>query len=434
MIEIKRLKELEENELNNLFHRFGDDFTSIMTDTVIPIVNDVKKNGDNAVKKYTEKYDSVKLKNIQVTEKEIDLAYKNIPKEIINAFNLAKNNIEEFHLHQIKNNIIYTRDDETTLGVIYQPIEYAAIYTPGGKATYPSSILMGVIPALIAGVKNISIITPPNKEGKISDIILATCKIVGIERIYKIGGAQGIAAVGFGTESINKADIIVGPGNIYVTAAKTYLFSLGLIQIDSMAGPSEILIIADETANPNWIACDLLSQAEHEEMAIPLLVTTSEELAIKVKKHIITDIESNTGRHSIKKKAISDNGLILLVDSIEEAISFSNRFSPEHMELMILNPLEYLFKIKNVGSLFLGPYSPVAIGDYFSGTNHILPTGGASRFSSGLSVDTFTRRTSFQLLTKVSLERAKGPVNIMSKIEGFEDKHGGSVNIRFKKE
>ena len=431
MIKIKKLKDLNEKELSGLFNRYGSDFSSLLTDTVIPIVNDVKKNGDSAVKKYTSKFDKVKIDKLTVTTDEIEAGYKRTGKDIIDAFMLAKENIEEFHGRQKRDMIRYSRPDGTNLGLMYQPIERAAIYVPGGKASYPSSVLMGAIPAQIAGTKDITIITPPFKTGNISDMILAVCKILGITKIYKSGGAHGIAAAGFGTESISKADIIVGPGNIYVTAAKSYLFSLGAVQIDSMAGPSEVLIIAESDANPKWVAFDLLSQAEHEENAVPILVTTSKELAENVKNEIIKDIKNGKGRAKIKEESVSKNGLILLVESIEDAIKFSNSYGPEHMEFMVKNPMDYLPRIRNAGSLFLGEYSPVAVGDYFSGTNHVLPTGGAARFSSGLSVETFLRRTTFQMLTRDSLKKAAGPVNIMSEAEGFGDKHGGSVNVRF---
>ena len=255
-----------------------------------------------------------------------------------------------------------------------------------------------------------------------------------MNRIIKAGGAQGIAAAGFGTQTVPKADIIVGPGNIFVTAAKTYLFSMGVIQIDSMAGPSEVLIVADRNANPKWIAWDLLSQAEHEEMALAVLVTPSEKLARDVAEEIERDIAAGKGRHAIKKTSIARGGLILVCESIDQAVEFSNIYGPEHMELVVDNPLDYLGRIRNVGSLFLGPHAPVAVGDYYSGTNHILPTGGAARFSSGTSVDTFMRRTTFQWLPEAALKKALGPVGVMSKVEGFDDKHGGSVRVRFEKE
>ena len=433
MIPIKKLKDLTSHELDKLFNRFGEDFSSIMINTVIPIVNDVKNNGEDAVKKYTEKFDKIKLNDVIAAQKEIDNGHKNAPKDVLRAFMKAKDNIEEFHRRQLRENSIYTRKDGITLGVTYQAIENAGIYVPGGKASYPSSVLMGVIPAQIAGAENITVITPPNKEGKIPDIIYAICKECGVKNIIKSGGAQGIAFAAFGSDKHKKSDIIVGPGNIFVTAAKTYLFSMGIIQIDSMAGPSEVLIISDENSNPKWVAYDLLSQAEHEERAIAVLVTTSEKFAGDVKDEIIKDIESGGGRNDIKKTSIK-NGLILIVDSIDEAIEFSNRYGPEHMEFMVDNPLEYINKIKNVGSLFLGRYSPVAVGDYYSGTNHILPTGGAARFSSGTSVETFLRRTTFQLLDKNSLKKTAQSIKLMSTYEGFDDKHGGSVEIRLKGE
>ncbi|MCL1912140.1 MAG: histidinol dehydrogenase [Leptospirales bacterium] len=431
MVKIKNLKDLTGSELDGLFNRFGEDFSSIMINTVAPIVNDVKAGGDAAVKKYTEKFDGVKLNEIMASKEETERGFDSVPQNLIEAFTAARNNIEEFHLHQKRDTIMYERDG-TILGTMYQPIESAAIYVPGGKASYPSSVLMGVIPARIAGVKDISVITPPDKNGSVAAPILAVCKILGVEKIIKAGGAQGIAAAGLGTETVAKAEIIVGPGNIYVTAAKTYLFSLGIIQIDSLAGPSEVLIIADEEADPKWVAFDFLSQAEHEERALAILVTTSQKLAQAVKEEIEKDINSLCGRHEIKKAALK-NSLILVAGSIEEAIDFSNKFGPEHMEFVVRSPLDYLHSIKNVGSLFLGDYAPVAVGDYFSGTNHILPTGGAARFSSGTSVETFTRRTTFQYLNREALLRAKDAVNIMSEAEGFADKHGGSINVRFEK-
>jgi histidinol dehydrogenase len=432
MIKVKKLKDIAANDLEKLFNRFGQDLSEVLQKTVIPIINDVKEHGDSAVKKYNEKFDGIKPDTLLVSREEIENGYKKADPDILNAFMNAKVNIEEFHTHQKREMIRYTRADGTELGVMYHPIEKAAVYAPGGKASYPSSVLMGVIPAQIAGTKEITLITPPDKNGRISDIILAICKILGINKIVKAGGAHGIAAAGLGTETIEKSNIIVGPGNIYVTAAKAHLFSLGAVQIDGLAGPSEVLIIADENANPDWAAYDLLSQAEHEERAFPVLITTSNAFADKVKDAIVKDLKEGKGRQKIKKTSVENNGLIILADSIDEAIEFSNSFAPEHMELMVKDPMRYLDSIKNVGSLFLGNYAPVAVGDYYSGTNHILPTGGACRFSSGLSVETFLRRTTFQNLTNEALDMARGPINKMSKAEGFDDKHGGSVEIRFK--
>jgi len=432
MIPVKRLKDLSPAELDAQFNRFGEDFSSIMIDTVIPIVNDVKNRREKAVLEYTAKFDGVKLKSVTATQEEIEAGHKNTPKNVLKTFMKAAENVREFHQRQHKENSIYTRKDGIILGRTHQAIESAGIYVPGGKASYPSSVLMGVIPAQIAGTENVTVITPPNKEGKVPDIIYAICKELGVGQIIKSGGAQGIAISAFGSGSIKKSDIIVGPGNIFVTAAKTYLFSMGIIQIDSMAGPSEVLIISDEKSDPRWVAWDLLSQAEHEERAIAVLVTTSEELAHNVKDEINKDLQSGTGRNEIKKMSIKNNGLILIADTLDEAIEFSNKYGPEHMEFMVDNPLEYLEKIKNVGSLFLGRYAPVAVGDYYSGTNHVLPTGGAARFSSGTSVDTFMRHTTFQLLNRESLKKTMKDVKLMSQYEGFDDKHGGSIEIRFK--
>lgn len=431
MIPIKKLKDLSDIDLAGLFNRTGEDLTSIMINTVIPIAADVKKNGDKAVIKYTEKFDGVRLDSIIASRDEIEAGRRNIADDVYNAFLEAKHNIEEFHLLQKRENIRRKRPDGTELGVLYQPIESAAIYVPGGKALYPSSVLMGVIPARVAGTRNIALVTPPGKNGLVPDIICAVCSMLGVATVVKSGGAQGIAAAGFGTESVARADIIVGPGNIYVTAAKTYLYSLGAVQIDTMAGPSEVLIIADGRANPKWVAWDLLSQAEHDEMAVALLLTTSQELAEKVREEVAGDLRSRGGRHAIKKASMERSGLILLADSIDQAIDFSNRYGPEHMEFMVDNPMDYLDRIRNVGSLFLGDYAPVSVGDYYSGTNHILPTAGAARFASGTSVDTFIRRTTYQMLSREALASARKAVNAMAQAEGFQDKHGGSVNIRF---
>jgi histidinol dehydrogenase len=433
MIPIKKISGLGTAELDRLFNRFGTDFSDIMINRVVPIVNDVRARGDRAVLDYTEKFDSVRPASVLAPEEEIEAGYRATPDKVIDAFMEARNNIEEFHSRQRRDDIRYTRDDGTRLGVLYQPIRSAAIYVPGGKASYPSSVLMGVIPAQIAGCDEITVITPPGPNGRVPDAICAVCRILGVTRIVRAGGAQAIAAAGFGTETVPGADIIVGPGNIFVTAAKTYLFSLGVIQIDSMAGPSEVLIIADEKAPPRWVAYDLLSQAEHEEMAIALLVTPSEDLALKVRDEIEKDLTAGGGRYAIKKTSIAQSGLILLADSLDQAIDFSNRYGPEHMEFMVQNATDYLDRIRNVGSLFLGYHAPVAVGDYYSGTNHILPTGGAARFSSGTSVETFLRRTTFQWLPEGALEKARGPVGVMSKIEGFDDKHGGSIEVRFEK-
>jgi histidinol dehydrogenase len=430
-MKIQKLSTLTASERNTLIYRFGSDFMSVMVNTVAPIVNDVRNRGDEAVREYCEKFDKARLSSLMAGFDEIENGYRRTDNSVIDAFMKAKENIEEFHSRQKRDGFSYERANDGMFGMYYQPVESAAIYVPGGKAAYPSSVLMGIIPAKIAGVKNITLITPVKEDGKINDAVCAVCGILDITSVLKAGGAQGIAAAGFGTESVRKADIIVGPGNIYVTAAKSYLFSMGIIQIDSLAGPSETLIIADENADPKWVAWDILAQAEHEEMAKAVLIDLSEEHAKKVVREIEEDLTAHRGRSAIKKTAIGSNFTVLIADSIDEAISFSNEYAPEHMQMMIKDPLPYLRTIRNVGSLFLGYHSPVAAGDYFSGTNHVLPTGGTARFASGLSVETFYRRTTFQMLTREGLKKAVDPVDVMSRIEGFDDKHGGSLRIRF---
>jgi histidinol dehydrogenase len=432
-MDLIRIKELSINDRNRLFNRFGTDFTSVLINTVIPIVNDVRERGDDAVREYSRRFDGAILPALNADKSEIEEGYKKLDKKAIEAFEKAISNITEFHEHQLKTGFEYVRNNGVVLGMTYQPLGSAAVYAPGGKASYPSSVLMGVIPAKIAGVKDITLITPVKAEGKISDAVCAVCHLLGITSVLKAGGAQGVAAAAFGTKSVRKAQIIVGPGNIFVTAAKSYLFSLGQIQIDTLAGPSETLIIADENVDPKWVAYDLLSQAEHEENAKAVLIDLSEDHAEKVWIEIEKNLDEGKGRIKIKRKVVADNFKVFIADSIDEAIEFSNDYAPEHMQLMVEDPLQYQSRIRNVGSLFLGYYSPVAAGDYFSGTNHVLPTGGACRFSSGLSVDTFYRRTTYQMLTKEGLTNALEPVNIMSSLEGFDDMHGGSLRVRFEK-
>lgn len=429
----KKLQSLTIEETNSLLYRFGSDFIDTMVTKVVPIVNDVRERGDAAVKEYAHRFDGKAPNKLMAEKSELVNGAKKVDRAIIDAFSKAKENIEEFHKRQIRESYRYERGTDGLFGAQYHPIERAAVYAPGGKALYPSSVLMGIIPAQIAGVKEITLITPVREGTELNPIICAMCELLGIEKVLKVGGAQGIAAAGFGTESVSKADIIVGPGNVFVTSAKSYLFSLGVIQIDSLAGPSETVVISDTSVDPTWVAWDLLSQAEHEENARAVLIDTSEDHAREVLKAIEQDLQTNTGRAEIKKTSVERHLTILIADSVEEAITFSNRYAPEHLQLMTADPLQYVDSVKNTGSLFLGSFSPVAAGDYFSGTNHVLPTGGAARFSSGLSVDTFCRRTTWQMLTREGLERAKDPISIMSEVEGFGDKHGGSVRIRFEK-
>ncbi len=431
-MKITRLKDLTKNEIDRLMYRFGDDFNRVITDVAAPICEEVHKDGDAAVKKYTAKFDRVELSGVTASKEEIEQSFRECPKDLIAAFEQAITNIREFHAKQRRENIDYTRPDGSRFGMLYQPIDSAALYVPGGTAAYPSSVMMCVIPAQLAGVKNISLITPPAKNGSVPLATAAVCRMLNVETIVKSGGAQGIAAAGFGTASVPKAELVVGPGNIYVTAAKSYLFSRGVIQIDSLAGPSEMLVVADAANDPEWLAYDMLSQAEHDPRSIAILVTDNREFAEKVVSFINADLAAGGGRHEIKVKAI-ENSEVVVTDTIEEAIDFASAYGPEHMQLMVEEPMRFLDRVRNVGSLFIGPWSPVAVGDYISGTNHILPTGGAARFSSGLSVETFLRRTSWQNISREGLQSYRKNLMTIARAEGFDDKHGGSVEIRFSK-
>ena len=424
-IKIKTISIKKPEEFNYIFERAKDDLSTAI-EIIKPIVKEVEENGDEALYKYTEKFDQVKLNQFKILTENLDIQ---IPAEWKEALEIAKKNIREFHRIQYKSKI-ETTVSGNRLGVKYTPIDSVAVYAPGGTALYPSSILMGAIPAKIAGVKKLSLITPPPKNGEFSPAILYAAQIAGVDTIYTLGGAQAVAAIAFGTETVEKAEFIVGPGNRYVTAAKTYLAGLGRIGIESPAGPSEVLIIADDSANPNWIACDLLSQAEHGEDSISILVTDSLNLAEKVRDEIDLAFQTRPKRLNMKKKAIEENSIILIVNDINEAFEFSNLYAPEHLEIITKNYNSDFEKITHAGSVFLGPYSPVAMGDYISGTNHILPTAGGSRIYSSLSVDTFLKRVTFQEINQNSLKELYPYVKILSDIEGLDEEHGNSVFVR----
>ena len=395
---------------------------------VVPILNDISDRGDIAVREYTKKFDSIELYNfkVDIPNYEID-----IPNNVKQAFLKAKENIESFHKNQIHKDF-EVRVSGNRLGVKYTPVESVAVYAPGGKALYPSSILMGAIPAKLAGVKQINLFTPPSLDGKINDILLYVSQISGINNIYTIGGAQAIGSAGFGTKTVPKHDFVVGPGNRYVAAAKAYLSSIGQIGIESIAGPSEVFIIADDSANPEWIACDMLSQAEHGEDSVAILATDSIHLAQKVSLELDRALKVRKGRIEMKSNAIYENSYLLVFPNISECISFSNLYAPEHLEIQTKNFNDDFKNIQHAGSVFLGNYSPVAMGDYISGTNHVLPTAGLSRIYSSLGVDTFLKRVTYQEITPESLEMLYPHVKIMSEIEGLEEEHGTSVKIRTK--
>lgn len=399
--------------------------------TVSEIVNNVKENGDKAVFEYTEKFDHFALNsgNIRVTEEEIKEAYKEIPEDLIEVYRHSAANIRTFHEKQLRQSFIETRPDGSILGQRITPIEKAGVYVPGGKAAYPSSVLMNVIPAKVAGVPKIVMTTPCNKEGKVNAGTLVAADIAGVDEIYKVGGAQAIAALAFGTESVPKVDKITGPGNIFVALAKKAVY--GHVSIDSVAGPSEILVLADETANPRYVAADLLSQAEHDELASAILITTSKELAEKVSKEVDGFTET-LERREIILKSLSNYGYILVAENMEDAIAAANDIASEHLEILTKNPYETMTKIKNAGAIFMGEYSSEPLGDYFAGPNHILPTNGTARFFSPLSVDDFIKKTSLISFSKDALEKVHTEIEAFAKSEGLTA-HANSIKVRFER-
>ena len=399
--------------------------------TVSEIVNNVKENGDKAVFEYTEKFDHFALNsgNIRVTEEEIKEAYKEIPEDLIEVYRHSAVNIRTFHEKQLRQSFIETRPDGSILGQRITPIEKAGVYVPGGKAAYPSSVLMNVIPAKVAGVPKIVMTTPCNKEGKVNAGTLVAADIAGVDEIYKVGGAQAIAALAFGTESVPKVDKITGPGNIFVALAKKAVY--GHVSIDSVAGPSEILVLADETANPRYVAADLLSQAEHDELASAILITTSKDLAEKVSKEVDGFTET-LERREIILKSLSNYGYILVAENMEDAIAAANDIASEHLEILTKNPYETMTKIKNAGAIFMGEYSSEPLGDYFAGPNHILPTNGTARFFSPLSVDDFIKKTSLFSFSKDALEKVHTEIEAFAKSEGLTA-HANSNKVRFER-
>ena len=352
------------------------------------IIDDVKLNKDKALYSYCEKFDKVKLTSLEVTKEEIEEGYNSVSAEFIRILETAAENIRNFHKRQVRNSFIINENEGIITGQKIIPVDSAGLYVPGGTAAYPSTVLMDSIPAKIAGVKNVYIVTPPGKDGKVNPVILAAAKIAGIDRIFKVGGAQAIAALAYGTETIPKVDKIVGPGNAFVAEAKKQVF--GMVSIDMIAGPSEILIIADKNSNPDFVAADLLSQAEHDKLANSVLITDCEVFAKKVSDSIEKQLPL-LERYEIARASIDNNGKIIVCDNLLKAIEISNEIAPEHLELCVDNPFDYLDKIRHAGSIFMGKYCPEALGDYYSGANHTLPTSGTAKFSSPLSVDDFIK-------------------------------------------
>lgn len=396
--------------------------------TVSDIIENVKKFGDFALCDYTKKFDGVCLQNLQVTEEEIDEAFASVDEEFIKILKKAAENITKFHEKQKRDGFKIENPDGTIMGQKIIPVDRAGLYVPGGTASYPSTVLMDSIPAKIAGVAELIMVTPPDKQGKINPVILAAAKLAGVDKIFKVGGAQAIAALAYGTESIPKVDKIVGPGNAFVAEAKKQVF--GMVSIDMIAGPSEILIVADENSNPRHLAADLLSQAEHDKLASAVLVTTSMTLAEKVAEEIETQLKE-LPREQIAKTSIDNNGKIIVCDDLDKAIEISNEIAPEHLELVVDNPFDYLDKIRHAGSVFMGRYCPEALGDYMAGANHTLPTSGTAKFSSPLGVDDFIKKTQFTYYTKEALAGICDDVFYFAEKEGL-NAHAKSAVIRIK--
>lgn len=399
-----------------------------VNETVDRIIWDVRQSKDKALKEYTKKFDGVVLENLLISKEEMDEAIKKTSRDLLKDLTKAKENIVKFHRKQLRNSYSLYEEEDIILGQLVRPLERVGIYIPGGRAAYPSTVLMNAIPAKIAGVKEVIMITPPCADGSIKPSILAAASIAGVDKIYKVGGAQGIAALAFGTESIPKVDKITGPGNIYVAMAKKRVS--GYVGIDMIAGPSEILIIADQWANPKYIAADLISQAEHDEMAAAILVTDWEPLAYKVMKEIESQLQY-IDRKEIVKKALESYGAIIVSSCMAESLDVVNEVAPEHLEILTREPFEIYKGVKNAGAIFLGEYSPEAVGDYFAGPNHTLPTSSTSRYSSPLSVDDFIKKTSLIYYSKNALERSKNSIVRIAKEEGLTG-HANSIRVRFK--
>lgn len=398
-----------------------------VSNVVFEIIENVKQNGDKALFEYAEKFDKAKLSSLEVSEEEIEEAFRAVDDEFIAILKEAKENIYNFHKKQVKNSFVISDKPGIVLGQRVIPLARVGLYVPGGTASYPSSVLMNVIPAKIAGCDEIIMATPPNSQGKINPVILAAAKIAGCGRIYKMGGAQAVAAMAHGTETVPKADKIVGPGNAFVAEAKRQVF--GICDIDMIAGPSEILVVADDGAKAKNVAADLLSQAEHDKLATAVLITTSEKLAKEVQGEIEVQLK-NLSREEIARCSVENNGKIIIAETIEEAISISNELAPEHLELCIKNPFDYLGAVKNAGSVFMGYNCPEALGDYFAGPNHTLPTSGTARFSSPLSVDDFVKKSAFTYYTEEALSKVKDKVAYFAEKEGLSA-HAKSPLIRF---
>jgi len=421
-------EDTKQNVMNDLLKRSPNNYSQYES-TVNEIIENVKANKDKAVLEYTKKFDKFELtaENIKVTREEIDEAYTKMDDKLVEVIRKAAENIKVFHMKQLRNSWFDANEDGTILGMKITPIEKAGVYVPGGKAAYPSSVLMNVIPAKVAGVKEIIMTTPPGADGKVNPGTLVAADIAGVDTIYKVGGAQAIAALAYGTESIPKVDKITGPGNIFVALAKKAVY--GYVSIDSIAGPSEILVLADETANPRYVAADMLSQAEHDELASAILITTSKELAEKVSEEV-DKFTAELSRTEIIQKSLDNYGYILLAESMEQAIETTNEIASEHLEILTKNPFDVMTKIRNAGAIFLGEYSSEPLGDYFAGPNHILPTNGTAKFFSPVNVDDFIKKSSIISYSREALEKLHKDIELFAESEGLTA-HANSIKVRF---
>ena len=425
MIKILKYSEVSNSEI---FKRSEPDFD--VEDIVADIIYNVRKNGDKAVFEYTEKFDKAKLADLAVKKEEIEEAIKLVEPKFIEILKKAAANITKFHSKQLRNSFIINDENGIVIGQKIIPVDRAGLYVPGGTAAYPSTVLMDAIPAKIAGCKEVVMVTPPDKDGKINPAILAAAYVAGVDRIFKVGGAQAIAALAYGTQSIPKVDKIVGPGNAFVAEAKKQVF--GKVSIDMIAGPSEILVVADGKSNPRYVAADLLSQAEHDKLASAVLVTYSMELALAVQSEIENQLTS-LKREEIARASIDNNGKIIVAENLSAAIEIANEIAPEHLELCVDNPFDYLDSIRHAGSIFMGRSCPEALGDYFAGPNHTLPTSGTAKFSSPLSVDDFIKKTQYTYYTKEALSRVAYDIAFFAEKEGLTG-HARSAVIRLEDE
>ena len=425
---LKVNKENTKNILSDLLKRSPNNYDQY-AGTVQGILDEIKEKGDEALFAYTEKFDKCKLTKdtIQVTEEEIKAAYEKVDDSLVEVIRKSLVNIREYHEKQKRNSWFDAKPDGTILGQKMTALASVGVYVPGGKAAYPSSVLMNIVPAKVAGVEKIVMVTPPNKDGEVTPATLVAANEAGATHIYKVGGAQAIGALAYGTESIEKVDKIVGPGNIYVALAKKAVY--GHVSIDSIAGPSEILVLADDTANPHFVAADLLSQAEHDEMASAILVTTSEELAHKVSDEI-DGFLNQLSRKEIMEKSLDSFGYILVASDMKEAIDTANAIASEHMEIMTANPFDVMTRIKNAGAIFIGEYSSEPLGDYFAGPNHVLPTNGTAKFFSPLSVDDFIKKSSIIYYSREALEEVHEDIESFAKSEQLTA-HANSIAVRF---